>query len=649
MTDALTDRPDGSSGRVLDLLERWQSLERQGQSVTPAELCTDCPELTGEIEQFAQFVRRVENLSTAPGARDTDGPGLLPTLAPEEAATRSASAAPAEERYAIEDKLGEGGMGAVYRARDRLLGRIVALKVIQPEAMSSAMRARFESEARAVARLDHPHIVKVFDVGQVQLPSEPAPVPFLTLEFVDGGSLTRQLGCEALPPTQAARLIALLARAMQHAHDRGIIHRDLKPDNVLLAPASSLAVLNTPLGCPKITDFGLAREVAAGKGLTRTGAVMGTPNYMAPEQADGLPNVGPPADVWALGVILYRLLAGKLPFASPSLVDLLHQICREEPPPLPQVHPRIPPKLSAIVHDCLKKRPEERPTAGQLAERLESFLRTAGEPETLSQPLTLPETLRRRPRFRRLWIGMAASLSVVLLAGLTWHFWLAPSHDRVPDSPPDDQPPVVDNTKPLPGKPLKIKPLQVMHFREAKGEEIADQLGLIGLKSFVTRHSDEVKLTVKLSGPGYLYLIGFNFDGKEQLLWPTREQEAPAQRTTLDFPENRNERWDLNDKAQSGLQAYVVAASSKPLPPYREWRTGRTGVSWQPLPPGKTVWEADPEGAYPLTQGLSPDRGSIKKVAGGPPLAELCQALLGGGVEVVEAIAFPVLPKEGER
>src|SRR5262249_15034260 len=155
------------SARLLDLLERWQSLQQQGQTTEVAEVCADCPELAGDLERLARFVRQVETLAADPTVQDTDappGPATLPTLRPPHAAAGPGPATPAEQRYAVEGKLGEGGMGTVYRAHDRLLRRTVALKMIRVEAMSPGMRARFEAEARAVAWLDHPHIVKVFDV-----------------------------------------------------------------------------------------------------------------------------------------------------------------------------------------------------------------------------------------------------------------------------------------------------------------------------------------------------------------------------------------------------------------------------------------------------------------------------------------------------
>jgi hypothetical protein len=644
MTDSLSEGPDVLSDRLLELMERWQCAQQQGQAASVTELCADCPELAGALDRLTRFIRQVETLASTPFEQTTEAPVAVNTPLPSDAPLLSATSA--GERYAIEAKLGEGGMGTVYRVRDRLLGRSVALKVIRSEEMSAAMRARFEAEARAVARLDHPHIVKVFDVGQWQPPGEPAPVPFLSLELVEGESLARRLGQKALPPAKAARLIALLARAMQHAHERGIIHRDLKPENVLLAPPSSVAALNTELGCPRITDFGLARPVEGGQRLTRTGAVVGTPRYMAPEQADGRDDIGPPADVWALGVMLYRLLTGAMPFQSPSLVDLLHQICREEPVPPMVVQPSIPAQLSAVVEDCLRKRPEERPTAGQLAERLEKLPRTVpAAARVIGEPATFPEAPRRpEPRLHRKWtaVGALVALLAVLLAAVLVRWPRSGSTE--------EQPPPSGGERNA-GPPLRILPLQVMHY-ETNGNE-AEPRGRLGQDSFATHHGDAVTLTVKLSAPGYFYLIGFNFDGKEQLLWPVDDRGkpsdriAPPKRARLHYPAGEI-RISLDDEAESGLQAYVVAASSRPLPPYAEWRAGRGEVRWRALPAGKAVWEADAQETYEVVKGLGADRGTLRVAPGVPPLSRLCWAVRGGGVEEVEAIAFPVLPKGGK-
>jgi serine/threonine protein kinase len=337
-------------------------------------------------------------------------------------------------RYEVLDQLGTGGMGAVYRARDTLLGREVAIKVVHPEKMSPELHSRFEVEARAVAQLDHPHIVKIFDVGKCQPEGGGAEAPYLALEFVPGGSLSRKLGKKPLAPVEAARLVRLLARAMQHAHERGIAHRDLKPDNVLLAAPVGEPALDCSLGFPKVTDFGLARKVEGERRLTQMGALMGTPEYMAPEQAEGLTNTGPPSDVWALGVILYRLLAGRLPFKSSTTMDLLFKICREPPPALPSLSRKVPPELERICLQCLRKSPANRPTAGKLAEMLESFIDHATHKEKTAES-GIPVVLL---------VGTILALPLLIGAVVGGLMWIA-SKTTVPDPSPPAQPPAIVN------------------------------------------------------------------------------------------------------------------------------------------------------------------------------------------------------------
>jgi tRNA A-37 threonylcarbamoyl transferase component Bud32 len=266
--------------------------------------------------------------------------------------------------YEILGELGRGGMGVVYKARHLRLNRIVALKMVLAGGHAGPEDLlRFLSEAEAAARLQHPHIVQIHEIGQH------GRLPYFTLEYAGGGSLARKLNHQPQPPAEAARLAELLAEAVQHAHQHGVVHRDLKPANILL----------TEDGAPKITDFGLAKKLEGGAGLTHTGMILGTPSYMAPEQADGkVQEVGPAADVYALGAVLYEMLTGRPPFQGPTAHDTLRQVIADDPAPPRRLQPRLPRDLEIICLKCLAKEPERRYTSAEaLADDLRRFL--AGE------------------------------------------------------------------------------------------------------------------------------------------------------------------------------------------------------------------------------------------------------------------------------
>jgi tetratricopeptide (TPR) repeat protein len=266
--------------------------------------------------------------------------------------------------YEVFEVLGRGGMGVVYRARQIGLDRVVALKkILYAEDAGAEQRRRFQAEAEAIARLAHPHIVQIYEVG------ETGGLPFFSLEYCSGGSLEKKLGGTPREAMPAARLVETLAGAVAAAHAAGIIHRDLKPANVLL----------TADGTPKVTDFGLAKRLNA-TGQTAEGAVLGTPSYMAPEQASGKgKEAGPAADVYALGAILYELLTGRPPFKAATAMETLLQVMSAEPVAVRRLQPKTPRDLETICHKCLEKDPKNRYlSAAALAEELRRF--QAGEP-----------------------------------------------------------------------------------------------------------------------------------------------------------------------------------------------------------------------------------------------------------------------------
>src|ERR1051325_11131325 len=308
-----------SNPRVFELLEEILNSGR-----TPEEVGADCPGVLGEVRRRWQSFRLIDEevaalLPDEDTHRDPDGrrplppPGELPQV----------------PGYRVEGVLGSGGMGVVYRAWHLRLNRPVALKMLLFGAHAQPTeRERFLREAEAVATLCHPNIVQVHNAGEVE------GRPFFTMELVEGDDLAQKIQGTPQPARQAADLVATLADAIHVAHQCGIVHRDLKPSNVLL----------TADGVPKVTDFGLARRLVGGDGqLTLAGTPVGTPSYMAPEQARGdKGTLGPATDVYALGAILYELLSGRPPFRAESATATLQQVVTDEPVPPMRLNPRVP-------------------------------------------------------------------------------------------------------------------------------------------------------------------------------------------------------------------------------------------------------------------------------------------------------------------
>jgi hypothetical protein len=336
------------SETILDLLVQWEELRRQGKTATAEELCPDDARLQGVLRERLARRQRLHTALEFPGAappEQGDKPAALPVI----------------EGYEVGELLGRGGMGLVFKAVHKTLKRQVALKIIVAGGHASAVeRQRFRIEAEAVARLHHPGIVQIYEVG------EQAGCPYLALEFVGGGSLAQQLAGGPMPPRRAAQLLLELARAVQHAHEQGIVHRDLKPANVLL----------TETGVAKIADFGLAKQLDVEQGQTQTGTVLGSPSYMAPEQAAGkIGSIGPATDVYALGAILYELLTGRPPFLGASILETLEQVRTHDPAPPQTLQPTVPADLASICLKCLEKDPADRYTsAAALANDLDLFL-----------------------------------------------------------------------------------------------------------------------------------------------------------------------------------------------------------------------------------------------------------------------------------
>jgi tetratricopeptide (TPR) repeat protein len=393
--------------------ETLHRLALSGPGLAPARLASALseaipPEPAGEAEAFFEQVKQ-RVLSTGSDERRESRPG-----------TNQGAGLPEVPGYEILGELGRGAVGVVYRARHRELNRLVALKMILAGPhLSPEARRRFKLEGQAIARMKHPNIVQVYEVG------EQAGCPYLCLELVEGENLAVRLAGMPQPAAEAARILTILAGAVDYAHRQGVIHRDLKPANVLLANE----------GIVKITDFGLAKLLplpgAAENRMTESGMILGTPAYIAPEQARGqVREIGPAADIYSLGAILYELLTGRPPFQGPSPMETLLQAAHQEPVSPSRLNPQVPRDLETICLKCLSKEPRRRyASAAALADDLTRF--REGRP-IQARPLGWGERswrwARRNPTAAAL---LATALALVGLAsgGGVWLVQQRARHD----------------------------------------------------------------------------------------------------------------------------------------------------------------------------------------------------------------------------
>jgi serine/threonine-protein kinase len=387
--------------RVDDLLK-----ELLDSGSTPEEVCRTCPELLAPVRAGWQKLRALQAevgalFPESPPVGSANTNATWPHVPP-------AAELPHIQGHEVQELLGHGGVGVVYKAWHLRLQRLVAVKMLLAGAYARPQELeRFFREAETVANLRHPNIVQVHEAGDVD------GRPYFTMEFVEGGSLAQRLTGVPQAARQAAALVASIAEAVHAAHQRGVVHRDLKPGNVLL----------TSDGTPKLSDFGLARRVESSAGLTQTGVPVGTPSYMAPEQAEGKSHtVGPAADTYALGAILYELLTGRAPFRAETAAETLRQASSRDPVPPSRLNAAVPRDVETICLKCMEKEPQRRyPSAAALADDLLRFLRN--EP-IVARPMGPLGRMVRLTRRHPAEAALVATALVLLGLAVAGGFWL---------------------------------------------------------------------------------------------------------------------------------------------------------------------------------------------------------------------------------
>jgi serine/threonine protein kinase len=586
------------------------------------------PILPSEYAEYAEvLMRHLERLSAVPipggsptvseGATAPSGAEAAP-LAPDLAAFLGSAQQPDElgrlDGYRLLRVLGAGGMGVVFEAEEMRLGRVVAVKVMRPAlAASPTARQRFLQEARSAAAIEHEHVVPIYYAG------EENGIPFLTMPLLRGETLRdRQRREGKLPIAEVLRIGREVAEALGAAHARGVIHRDIKPTNIWLEAES---------GRVKVLDFGLARAAVAGE-FTPSEVVVGTPAYMAPEQA-GKQDLDGRCDLFSLGCVLYLLCTGEPAFRGDDVLSLLMAVANHHPRPPRELNPEVPPALSDLVVSLLAKRPQDRPRSAQAVAAALAALQAGVAP-------TAPLPVRK---LKRRWLVGAG---VVLLGGLVGLGGLTLSR-RPRTAPPETAP--TPRVNPSPDVANAVKPLKArlkVHRLSFDGFNL-QRVGELGEATYRARLNDRVTVEVVLSEPAYAYVIAFNptdkTDGREQLVPETEANRPPKKQDHL----SPDTRLIMNDG--EGLQVFAVVASRQPLPSYAEWRERRPPLPWQRTrATSGVVWRDDGEGVYPQVEpGLvraTEEVESDKAVVG--DLARKLKAM--PGVEAVDVVGFAVDP-----
>lgn len=509
-------------------------------------------------------------------------------------------------RYDLQKELGDGAFGIVYRAWDKSLKRLVALKILKKSVSGRASTSQqFLTEAQAMAAITNDHVMPVLDFGVED------GQPFISMPLLGGETLDARVEREgALPNSEIVRIGREIASGLAAIHAKGFLHRDLKPNNIWLEAGSARV---------KILDFGLAHNP-----LEYPEGPAGTPSYMSPEQASGLP-LDARSDLFSLGSVLYYCATGRRSFPGPDIRLVLDSVQKNDPPSLFRLNPGLSPHLVELIDQLQKKNPDLRPVSA----------RDVWEQLAESATAAIPDPVVTLPANRRwlLWAAAAAGSAIALLALAAF---MKPAESDLRTLPQQ-----ANIAPPLPEK-LRFKSLEVYHFAPVNANQTKPK-GIIGKDSFTIHLDDEITVKATLNRPAYTYLILFRPDGQDAVLYPQDPDDIPELTDTPAYPSQRlRERYFLEAKEKPGLWMVAAFVSDKPLPSYAQWRKGLKANPWRPEPnPAKNLVAMHDGKLLELRN--SPDRAS--KVSIDPTVnlvADMMDYFTSQGADATSAVGFAV-------
>jgi serine/threonine protein kinase len=581
------------------ILAEYMLRQDMGDQPTTTEYLERFPNLAKQLGDLFEVLDAIED--TAPFSTNVDEARLstFDQIAEPDSVGGGAPAAmlrPSNDfgEYELIEEIARGGMGVVYKARQRKLDRIVALKMIRADQFDSRSAVlRFQNEAQAAAKLDHPGIVAIFDVGDLD------GQPYLSMAYIDGEDLAARICHGRMGPQEAARIVRDVSQAIQHAHERGIVHRDLKPPNILLDASDR----------PRVTDFGLARRVDVPTGLSIDGSIIGTPSYMSPEQASGQTSrVGPACDIYSLGAVLFHLLTGRPPFVGANLLEIIRQVC-EKPAESPRaIDSSVPVALERVCLKCLAKEPEQRyATAGAVAVDLDRYLQESA--------LSIPSSPNRRAT-RRIRVPLAIIVATLVLAGALLLWRVNPPFFRrfnttIPEVGSERRLNAEVATDPDLKRSLTAE-LNVIVGDEFKSLRI-DQPGALPLRT-----GQRLRIEATTNRPAYLYLVWIDTQGLALPVYPWKPghwellpaSEKPSR--SLKFPPDAEGRaGGYMVRGRAGMETLVFLARTTPLPPELPLKALFADLPAQPIQNGQMlVWLE--KGEHSGSDGRSLDFDNVK-------------------------------------